>query len=159
MHILVSENLEGYLSGHLDAADQQAVEAHLAQCPGCRQEWELLRESAEQIRSLRPQDMDLDPAPGFYARVIDRIDRDREVPFWAMLLDPGFGRRIVFACLMLLALLGAYVAAVEQVDYPSKHRPEAILAGQPAPLPAPRLGPNLDRNRGAVLATLVSEGD
>ncbi len=86
---------------------------------------------------------------------------EREVPFWAMLLEPAFGRRLVFACVLLLALLGVYVAALEQPDYPSVHRPEAILAGHPAqgnPLSrAPRLGRDLNRNRGMVLAAVVAE--
>ena len=160
MHTLLRENLEGYLSGHLAPAARQALEAHMTGCADCRNEWDALRGSAEDLRALRPpEDTEWDLAPSFYARVIERIEQERDIPFWAMLLDPGFGRRVVFACLMLLALLGAYVAAFDQADYTSKHRPEAVLAGRPAPLPAPRLGPNLDRNRGNVLATLVAGAD
>jgi anti-sigma factor RsiW len=164
MHTLLRENLEGYLSGNLPPADREALEAHLAVCSDCRGEWLVLRESAEQIRSLRPpEEFEAEVSPAFYAAVIERIDREREIPFWAMLLDPTFGRRVVFACLLLLALLGAYVAAVQPTDYPSQHRPEAILAGQgqasPLLRPARQLGPNLERNRSVVLASLVSEGD
>ena len=160
MHILLRENLEGYLSGKLPSGEREKLETHLAGCAECRREWELLRDSAMQLRSLRPpQDVDWDMAPGFYAHVIERIEREREIPFWAMLVDPDFGRRVAFACLMLLALLGAYVAGFQPVDYPSQHRPEAILAGRPDPIPSPQLGPNLQQNRGAVLATLVAGGD
>ena len=165
MHILVREHLEGYLSGTLDAAAQQAVEAHLAACGECRDEWETMRQLAEELRTLRPpQHMERDLPAGFYARVVERIEAEREIPFWTMLLDPAFGRRLVFACLMLLALLGAYVAAFEKADYPSQHRPEAVLACQgpkctPAPVRGPRLGPNLEHNRGVVLASLVADGD
>ncbi|MBI3665058.1 MAG: hypothetical protein HY236_02350 [Acidobacteria bacterium] len=94
---------------------------------------------------------------------MDRIEAEREIPFWALLLDRSFGRRLVFVCVLLLAVLGAYVAAVEQPDYSTIHRPEAILSGRPAsgnPLSrAPRLGRDLDRNRGVVLAALEAEGD
>jgi anti-sigma factor RsiW len=163
MHILLRENLEGYLSGKLDPAARQELETHLAACPGCREEWEILRSSAEDIRALRPpQGMDLDPAPGFYARVMESIDTQRGVPFWAMLLDPAFGRRLAFASLMMLALLGAYVAAFDQTDYSSQHLPEAILAGQVPGVPlsrAPHFNSNLAHNRSAVLASLVTEGD
>ena len=107
MHSLLSEHLEGYLSGNLGPADRQALEAHLSACPECRGQMAGFVESAEHIRALRPpQDMELEAAAGFYARVMEKADREREVPFWAMLLDPSFGRRLVFACLMLLALLG-----------------------------------------------------
>ncbi|HZS49555.1 MAG TPA: zf-HC2 domain-containing protein [Bryobacterales bacterium] len=160
MHVLLRDNLEGYLSGNLDSATLGEVESHLAECSGCRQEWIVLRQSAEAIRSLRPPlAMDWDLAPGFYARVMERIDEEREIPFWAMLLDPAFGRKLVFACLMLLALLGTYVAAFEKPDYALQHLPEAVLAGQESSAPAPRIGPSLDRNRGVMLATLVADGD
>lgn len=163
MHILLRENLEGYLSGKLGPAVRQELETHLAACPGCREEWEILRSSAEDVRALRPPEgMDLDPAPGFYARVMERIDAEREVPFWAMLLDPAFGRRVAFACLMMLALLGAYVAAFDQTDYSYQHMPEAILAGRAPGGPlsrAPHFNSDLAHNRGAVLASLVTEGD
>ena len=160
MHTPLRENLEGYLSGHLAPGAREAVEAHLAGCADCREQWDALRRSAEDLRTLRPpQDLEWDLAPSFYARVIERVEQEREIPFWAMLLEPAFGRRVVFACLMLLALLGAYVAAFDPSDYPSRHRPEAVLAGRPGPLPAPRLGPNLDQNRGTVLVTLVADSD
>lgn len=162
MHVLLRENIEAYLSGTLKPAEQGALEAHLAGCAECRMEWEAIQDSAFAIRSLRaPEGMDLEPAPGFYARVIDRIDTERELPFWTVMLDPIFGRRLVFACLILLAMLGAYVA-LDTEDYSARHRPEYVIASQPAPLPAraPRLGTNLDRNRSVMLASLVSsDGD
>jgi anti-sigma factor RsiW len=160
MHIVVTENLEAYLSGCLPAVEREKWDAHLAECSECRAGFEELKESAKWLHLLRPpQDVELEPATGFYARVVERIDQQREIPFWAMLLDPSFGRRIVFACLVLLALLGAYVASVEQGEYPGAHRPEAILAGPPTPIPAPRLGADLDRNRGAMLVVLAAETD
>ena len=165
MHILVRDHLEGYLSGNLDAAAQQALEAHLVACGECRDEWEVLRQSVEDLRLLRPpQNVEWDLSAGFYARVVERIEAEREVPFWTMLLDPGFGRRLVLACLMLLALLGAYVAAFEKADYPTQRHPEAVLACNgpkcaPTPVPAPRLGSSLEHNRGVVLANLVADGD
>ncbi len=166
MHWLVRENLEDFLAGSLRSTKQREVEAHLAECESCRQEWESLRLSSVWMRSLRPpEDLAPGPAASFYARVLGRIEQERRVPFWTLLLEPAaFGRRMVFACLMLLALLGAYVAASDRPDYPSRHRPEAVLAGRPAagtPVPAaPRLGPNLQRNRSVALATLAAvDGD
>ncbi len=161
MHSLLSEHLEGYLSGNLGQADQQALEAHVSACPECRGQMAGFVESAELIRALRPpQDVELEPAAGLYARVMEKVDQEREVPFWATLLDPSFGRRLVFACLMLLALLGTYVAALERPDYPSQHRPEVLLTRQESlPVPEAQFGSNLEQNRGAVLASLVADGD
>lgn len=165
MHDLLRDNLEGRLSGSLDPATDRELDRHLAQCAGCREQWRALAEAAEALRSLRPpQGMDFDLPPGFYARLVEQIESEREIPFWAMLVDPGFGRRVVFACLMLFALLGAYVAAFERPDYASRHRAEATLAmckgpGCVTPLPAPRLGHSLEQNRGIVLASLAANGD
>jgi anti-sigma factor RsiW len=158
MHDLLREHLEGYLAGHLPSVLRQQLDAHLAQCPECRREWEAHRGLSKSLQTLRaPASLEWEPLPGFYARVMDRVDAERVVPFWALLIDPDFGRRLVFACLVLLAILGGYFAAFQPVDYSNQHRPEAILAGQPAPFPTPRLGPNLERNRNAMLATLVSD--
>ncbi len=160
MHLLVRENLEDYLSGRSGPERRKNLEAHLAECAACRQEFTAMAGSAELLRQLRPpEDADAEMAPGFYARVMERIASERASSFWSLVVEPSFGRRVVFACLMLLALLGAYVAASGPGDYPGQHRPEAMLAvRQPAPLPskAPRLGPDLTRNRDAVLATLVA---
>ena len=98
MHVLLRESIEAYLSGTLKPAEQVAVEAHVAECAECRTEWGAIQDTALALRSLRaPEGEELEPAPGFYARVIDRIDAERELPFWTVMLDPVFGRRLVFA--------------------------------------------------------------
>ena len=159
MHQQIRANLEGYLAGALSAGERQSLEAHMAACGACRAELEVMAESAQALRHLRaPADLDTDLGPGFYARVMERIDRERPMPFWAPLLDPVFGRRLVFACLMLLAVLGTWVVVSDPMAYPERHRPEAMLAGRrTAPLKAPpRMMQNLERNRQVVLATLVT---
>jgi anti-sigma factor RsiW len=159
MHRPLHENLEGYLSGTLLPTEQRALDTHLASCSGCRNELAVLQGSARDLRLLRPsEDLEDSMAPGFFLRVMERIEEQRQVPLWAMLLDPGFGRRLVFACLMLLALLGGYVAAVDPRE--AQHSPGAILAGRPSPLaPAQRLGPDLNRNRSTMLVTLAADTD
>jgi anti-sigma factor RsiW len=163
MHTPLREHLEGYLAGALLPAEQKVLETHLAGCSGCRQELAALDGCARDLRLLRPPaGLDSAPAPGFILRVMQRIDEQRDVPFWALLLDPGFGRRLVFACLMLLAVLGTYVAAAaDPMDSP--HFPEAVLAARPqtaTPLgPANRFGADLNRNRTAVLVTLAADTD
>ena len=148
-------------AGALLPAEQRELDTHLASCSGCRNELAALQGSAQDLRLLRPsEDREDGMTPGFFLRVMQRVEEQRQVPLWTMLLDPGFGRRLVFACLMLLALLGGYVAAVDPSE--AQHFPEAILAGRPSgsPLgPAHRLGPNLNRNRTAMLVTLAADTD
>ena len=160
MHSPLRDHLEGYLSGALRPAARRELETHLAGCGACRGEWAALEGSARDLRLLQPPpELEAEAAPGFFLRVLDSIERERSLPFWTLLVDPHFGRRLVFACLMLLALLGGWVAAVDPVE--ARHFPEAILAGQPAggPLPDQRLGPDLKRNRSAVLVTLAANTD
>ncbi len=162
MHRLLHEHLEGYLSGVLLPAEQRELNTHLASCSGCRNELAVLQASAQELRLLRsPESVTDGMRPGFFLRVLQGIEEQRQVPLWTMLVDPGFGRRLVFACLMLLALLGGYVAAIDPTEV--QHFPEAILAGRPAsgsPLsPAHQLGPDLNRNRTATLVTLAADTD
>ena len=165
MHDLFRENLEGYLSGGLDPATKLELDDHLARCASCHEQGRLLAETAEALRTLRPpREMAFDLPPSFYARLVDQIESEREIPFWAMLGDPRFGRRVVFACLMLFALLGAYVAAFERPDYANRRKAEATLAACKGPscltpLPAPHFGHSLEQNRGIVLASLAADGD
>ena len=159
MHGVLREHLEGYLAGNLHQAIRQEVDAHVAACQECREQSQAMLSSSRELRRLRPlPDPELEPTAAFYARVMDRVEREREVPFWSLLVDPIFGRRLVFACLVLLAVLGGYFAAFQPpASYPSQHRPEALLAGQDvAPFPTPHFGADLQRNRNAILATLAS---
>lgn len=162
MHRPLHEHLEGYLSGALLPAERRELDTHLAGCFGCRNELAALQGSAQDLRLLRPsEDLEDGMTRGFFLRVLQRIEEQRQVPLWTMLVDPGFGRRLVFACLMLLALLGGYVATIDPTEF--QHFPEAVLAGRPAsgsPLaPAHRLGPDLNRNRTAMLVALAADTD
>jgi len=158
MHGPLEQYLEGYLTGTLLPAERRELETHVGGCGKCRETLAALEGSTRDLRLLRPPaEMEPGPAPGFFLRVMRRIEQEREVPFWTLLIDPGFGRRLVFACLMLLAFLGSYVAVTEPFE--PLHLPEAVLAGRPVPGSpwgtAPQFGPNLNRNRTAVLATLA----
>src|SRR2546422_3469582 len=49
---------------------------------------------------------------GFYARVAARLDSQKPRSSWGFLwLDPGFGKRVAFASLMTLAILGSYLVS------------------------------------------------
>lgn len=133
MHAVVMQSLEEFLSGTLNPAAQREVEAHLKSCEPCRNEVRSMQEVSEWFGSLRSEEPVV-PAPGFYARVARQIEQQRAVPTLASLfgLDLAFGRRLVFASLLMLAVLGSYLVSRETA-YPSGPSPEAIMAQQESP--------------------------
>jgi anti-sigma factor RsiW len=136
MHAVVMESLEEYLSGALEPAAQREIEAHLSTCEICREEVVSMREFSDLIGALRSEEP-LEPVPGFYARVMQQVGERKTVPSFASFfaLDLAFGRRLVFASLMTLAVLGSYLVSRETgyPGYPGSPNPEAVMAEQNSP--------------------------
>ena len=133
MHGVVIESLEEYLSGSLEPAAQRDIEAHLSNCEMCRKEIRAMREVSQWFGALRSEE-DWEPAPGFSARVMEQVGERKAVPSFANLfaLDLAFGRRLVFASLLTLAILGSYLVSRE-TRYPSGPSPEAVMAQEESP--------------------------
>jgi anti-sigma factor RsiW len=133
MHAVVLDSLEEYLSGDLAPAAQRIVEAHLGVCNSCREEIQSMRDVSQMFLSLRSGDAP-EPAPGFSAGVMQQMAGLKPAPTFASLfaLDFAFGRRLAFACLVLLAVLGTFLATHE-AQAPFGPSPEAIMAQQEAP--------------------------
>lgn len=133
MHAVVMQSLEELLSGTLDPAARQAIEGHLKGCDTCRTEIRSMQDASQCFASLRAENP-LIPEPGFYARVIQQVQLHKAAPSLANLfgLDWAFGRRLVFACLLTLAVLGSYLVSRE-TTYPAGPSPEAIMAQQESP--------------------------
>ena len=88
MHEPIWEGMEGYLAGKPDASFSR----HLESCADCRDVVAAMEGQALVIRSLKAP-TDLEPAPGFYARVMDRRVRPdcrilREQQVAALLMAP-----------------------------------------------------------------------
>ena len=135
MHAAMLESLEEYLAGSLEPADLREVEAHLSTCQSCMEEIQRLRDVSQLFGCLRRDETETwDIAPGFYAKVMEQVSQRKPAQTFASLfaLDLVFGRRLVFASLLTLAVLGGYL-----VSHESRHTvgpsPEAILAQQNAP--------------------------
>jgi anti-sigma factor RsiW len=130
MHSVVMENLEDFLAGTLEPAERQAVEKHLSGCEHCREEVRGIREVSVLFASLRTGQA-FDPAPAFYARVMQRVEVAKPAPSFASLfaLDAVFGRKLVFSCLLTLGILGGYLISSER-SYMSGPTPEALMAEQ-----------------------------
>ncbi|MCW5978833.1 MAG: zf-HC2 domain-containing protein [Bryobacteraceae bacterium] len=153
MHQPVKDSLEEYLGGMLNAGASQRVKDHLAACGSCRRTVSEMREQAEWLRALRGPD-EADPAPGFYARVMDRIESQRMPSIWSAMLEPVFAKRLAYASLALLLLLGTMVVSV---DHPGaalevvEMQPLVVEDTQPTPF-----GVDQDRDRDVVLVNLAT---
>lgn len=159
MNRFVRDNLEDYLAGTLGGARKEQWDAYLAGNPKAREEMASYEEGAHLLHELRlPETADAEPAPGFYARVMTRIEEERRTPFWMVFLQPSFVRQLGFASLMWLTLLGAYTVAFENTEV-NRHVAESYLTEEPTAEYSVRLGTNLDQNRNSMLAVLMTSGD
>jgi predicted anti-sigma-YlaC factor YlaD len=66
--LVVRELLSPYLDGVLSLAEQKEISAHLAVCPSCRAEFEILCDLVNILKDLP----ELSPSSGFSARVIKK---------------------------------------------------------------------------------------
>lgn len=153
MHRLIWERLEELLGEAPPSAVGSEVRAHLAACADCQELLEAFREQSRLLRVLRGPE-GVSPAPGFYARVMQRIDARRSASVWSALLDPTFGWRLVFGSLAALLVLGGFLYLSEASrTSTSVQPPEAIIAVEEHPAD---LGLDPQRDREAVLVTLAT---
>jgi|GEM_PF-590387 len=111
MHKQTLEGLEDYLAGRMDAPPAQALAAHLGVCAGCREMVSGMRAQAGMLGVLKAG-TEMDPAPGFYARVMDRIEAQAAGSLWSIFLEPLFMRRFMYASLALMMVFGVAAASV-----------------------------------------------
>jgi len=132
MHAAIMEDLEDYLSGSLEPAGLREFEAHLETCPACREEVGAMHDFSGMFGVLKPAEA-VQPPPGFYARVVERVVQSKPAPWYAVLgWDTVFSRRLVFASLVMMAVMGSYLVTRE-AGVPVGPSPEAIMAQQNAP--------------------------
>jgi len=153
MHSPVKERLEELLAVEGLKAPDAGIVSHLALCESCRRELDAMRSLAATLKSLRPIN-DAEPHPGFYARVLDRIESERRPSFWGAFLEPGFSRRIVFASLVFLVLFGGYLVSSEQPAPVMASGPELIMAQTAQPVS--EIGSDPQQDRDAILVTLTT---
>jgi anti-sigma factor RsiW len=127
MHAVIIVDLEEYLSGHLPPSARDRFQAHLETCGQCRREVNEVRESTGLLALLKPAGA-VDPPPSFVAQVMQTV-AERQVPsFWSVFGDFAFGRRVVFAALLTMAVLGTVLVSREQAYEPNPTTPEAVMA-------------------------------
>lgn len=154
MHDIVRDNLEEYLRLNGGSQGSAEVERHLSTCPECREAVGHMRATSEILAVLRAPE-ELEPNPGFYARVISRIEAERKPSVWSLLVDPVFGKRLVYAAMTLVVVLGTYLVSTENnnTDLNIASAPEVILSDRDA---APALTADTQRDRDAILVNLAT---
>ena len=148
----IVDSLEKYLSGDLHGEELRRCEALLEAHPAERDQVLVFREQNELLRELRAP-RELDPAPGFYARVMERIETQTASSIWAVFFEPFFARKLMYASLALFVVLTS--AAVTSTQHPAMHEavPVEFVADSLLP-PAP--GENLEHDRQVVFASLAA---
>jgi predicted anti-sigma-YlaC factor YlaD len=117
MHRLIQDHLEEVLA-ESNGEENSPPARHLAECGECREEVSALREQASMLRTLRANDETLAPRPGFYARVMERIEAQRPIDIWQLFFDSTFGRRIAMASMALAVLFSLYLVSSERLAQP-----------------------------------------
>lgn len=125
MHGPIRDRLEDLLAtapsnaemrGQVARRDSQELHQHLSSCPECSSALTKMKEQSALLHSLRVAEGALEPAPGFYARVMQRIEERAKDSIWSIFLYSPFGRRVGFASLALAGLLSGYVIGLEVKD-------------------------------------------
>ena len=147
MHRPARERLEEYLAGRC------GEDAHFDSCEDCRVQAGEMADQARRLRLLATVE-EVEPLPGFYARVRDTIDARRSAGTWILFADPGFARGLTYAALTLVVVLGSYFVYSEQETRFQASSPASFLAADP--MPGRQVGMDPQRDREMILVSLAS---
>lgn len=154
MHALIEEGLEEHLDGSLHGVSKQKFDAHLASCRECVDELRLMQQHAQLLQMLKAPG-DAEPRPGFYARVLDSIEKRRPASFWDLFLLPSFNFQLTTASVLLL-LLGSYLFTAS-MQQPAANSPARFIAAHERF--DDHLGQDTAYDRDVVLVNLVPYSD
>jgi len=115
MHGLVRNRLEDLLAATQSIAGPEDHADHIGSCSECASELEVFKMHGQMLKMLRAPD-EMEPAPGFYARVLQRIEERAKESIWASLLYSPISSRIAYVSLTLALVAGSYVIASETRD-------------------------------------------
>ncbi|MBI4834892.1 MAG: zf-HC2 domain-containing protein [Planctomycetes bacterium] len=95
----VSENLSAHLDKALDEATTKSVSEHLASCPACRKEFNLLKATWKMLDEFKPV-----PVPeGFADRIMERV-QSGEIRVTPRHLIPAWVPYLASAAVLLLTI-------------------------------------------------------
>lgn len=160
MDPFLKDRIEEYLSGDLTGEDLAAFEAALERDSNGAAEIAAMLESHSLFEAIRV-DAEEAPvlAPGFYARVSRAIEEEKRTPFWEVFLQPFMLRRLAFAALMWMFMLGSAALFTDTTTRTNTALADLILSEQPPANYHVRMGPDIDRNRASMLAVMMTPGE
>jgi predicted anti-sigma-YlaC factor YlaD len=153
MHGSVREELENLLAAK-PSAGARNISDHVSNCNECASEIDAMRLQAEMLKTLRVP-VEIEPGPGFYARVLQRIEEGARRSIWWVFVYSPLGKRLAYASLALSVVLGSYVIAAESNDghlTDSAYTSKPVRGGHADPIV---IG-SAEQQRTAVLANFVS---
>lgn len=152
MHGSIRNRLEDLLHAESPAVGQKGMgNEHLSECEECASELRLMKTQAAMLRSLRAPEGTA-PAPGFYGRVMQRIEERAKDSIWAVFIYSPFGKRLAYASLTLALALGSYVITREVRD---GHLLSERMVAQDVHYDAPVIGSRAQQ-RDAVLENFAT---
>jgi hypothetical protein len=147
----IRDGLEELLPAEGSARNERDLQQHLSCCKECSSELEALRAQAELLHAWRAAE-EVEPAPGFYGRVMQRIEERAKESIWAAFVYSPFAKRLTYASLAATLLLGSYVISRETQD---GHITSGPIIAQQFHRDAPVAG-SLQQQRDAVLVNFLS---
>jgi anti-sigma factor RsiW len=160
MDRFLQDRLEDYLSGALAGKELAEFESRLSRDAASAAEIAQFVETGKLFAAIRLDGGELAvPAPGFYARVNQLVESEKETPFWAVFLQPFMMRRLAFGALMWMFVLGSASLLTDTTTRTNHELADLILSEQPPANYHVRMGPDIDRNRASMLAVMMKPGD
>jgi hypothetical protein len=153
------ERMEEYFSGALAGKDLAEFEARLERDVVSAAEIARFIETRALFAAIRVHADAPALGPGFYARVNRMIDEEKGTPFWGVFLQPFMLRRLAFAALMWMFILGSAAVFTDTTTRTNTELADLILSEQPPANYHVRMGADIDRNRASMLAVMMTPGD
>ncbi len=132
MHESIRDGLEEYLKSTAGKVPRE-FHAHIEACKDCASKLLLLEAQAQMLRTLQTS-REIEPRAGFYGRVMERINEERQSSIWAAFLEPAFGRRLAWISAAAVLALGTYLVTAELAEPQIAQAPSSIAANLPAPV-------------------------
>ena len=151
MHEPVRNQLEDLLAKKNGIIEKGKSGLHLASCSECLSELRAMRAQSELFQSLRSPE-EVEPAVGFYARVLQTIEERAKCSIWAGFIYSPVRTRLAYMSLSLAVVLGVYVVAQETTESNLQHRRAVV---ERAYADAPVFG-SPTQQRDAVLINFAS---
>lgn len=100
---------------------------------------------------------DVELSAGFYGRVMNRIETQAKPSIWSLFGESVFAKRLAYASIAFVALLGTYVISSSRTDRALlPNSPESMMASEDNKQERTITNTDPDRDRAATLVTLAS---